>query len=66
LSSFDEEELEGEDEHLNSLEEESPESGNDYLSSLTNIPTSIGDIPGPLSMGNTIGSGQQLIAAQNY
>jgi transcription factor STE12 len=66
LSSFNEEELEGEDEHLNSLEEESPDSGNDYLSSLTHIPASISDIPGPLSMGTTMGPPQHLIAAQNF
>jgi len=70
LSSFDEEDLENEDDQLGSLEEESPESGNDYLSGL-NIPASISDIPGPLSMGgSTMGppSGHQghLIAANNY
>ena len=62
---FNEEELEGEDEHLHSLEEESPESGNDYLSGISNIPTSISEIPGPLSMG-AMAPPQQLIAANNY
>jgi len=66
LSSFDEEDLENEDDQLGSLEEESPESGNDYLSGL-NIPASISDIPGPLSMGTTMGPPQHhLIAANNY
>jgi transcription factor STE12 len=61
---FNEEELEGEDEHLHSLDEESPGSGNEYLSSM-HIPTSISDIPGPLSMG-TMAPPHQLIAANNY
>jgi transcription factor STE12 len=61
---FNEEDLEGEDDGLNSLEEESPESGNDYLSNM-HIPTSISDIPGPLSMGS-MAPPQQLIAANNY
>jgi transcription factor STE12 len=65
LSSYDEEDLEGEDEHLHSLEEESPDSGNDYLSSM-HIPVSLSDIPGPLSMGTTMGPPQQLIAAHHY
>jgi len=56
--------MEGEDEHLHSLEEESPDSGNEYLSSM-HIPTSISDIPGPLSMGS-MAPPQQLIAANNY
>ena len=65
MSSYDEDELEGEDEHLHSLEEESPDSGNDYLSGM-HIPASLSDIPGPLSMGTTMGPPQQLIAAHNY
>ncbi|KAF2747737.1 transcription factor steA [Sporormia fimetaria CBS 119925] len=64
--SFDEEELEGEEEQLHSLEEESPDSGNDYLSSLTHIPTSLPDMSGPLSMGTSMAPPQQLIAAHNY
>ncbi|ORY16112.1 transcription factor steA [Clohesyomyces aquaticus] len=66
LSSYDEDDLENEDEQLGSLEEESPESGNDYLGSSLNIPASISDIPGPLSMGTTMGPPQHLIAAHNY
>jgi transcription factor STE12 len=66
LSSFDEEELDNEDEPLGSLEEESPDSGNDYLSSSLNIPSSISDIPGPLSMNATMGPPQQLMAGSNY
>lgn len=66
MPNFDEDELEGEDGHLDSLEEESPESGNDYLSGLPHIPASISDIPGPLAMGTTMGPPQQLIAAHNY
>lgn len=68
LSSFDEEDLEGEgdDEHLHSLEEESPESSHDYLAGIPNIPASIADIPGPLAMGTTMGPPQQLIAANHY
>lgn len=61
--SYDEEDLEGEDEHLHSLEEESPESGNDYLN-MPHIPVSISDIPGPLSMGTSMGPPQHLIAQQ--
>ncbi|KAF2004419.1 transcription factor steA [Amniculicola lignicola CBS 123094] len=64
LSSFDEDELDNDDENLHSLEEESPESGNDYL--LPNIPVSISDIPGPLSMGTSMDQPQHLIAAHHY
>jgi transcription factor STE12 len=63
---FSDEDLEGEDDHLGSLEEESPDSGNDYLSSTLNLPVSIADIPGPMSMGTSMGPPQQLIAAHNY
>ncbi|KAH7122456.1 STE like transcription factor-domain-containing protein [Dendryphion nanum] len=67
LSSYDEEDLEGEDDNLHSLEEESPESTHDYLSGIPNIPASISDIPGPLSMGTTMGPPQHhLIAANHY
>ncbi|KAK7184335.1 Transcription factor steA 2 [Paraphaeosphaeria sporulosa] len=62
---FNEEDLEGEDGHLDSLEEESPESGNDYLSGLPHIPTSISDIPGPLAMSMAPPQ-HHLIAANNY
>ncbi|KAJ4303157.1 Transcription factor mst12 [Kalmusia sp. IMI 367209] len=62
---FNEDDLEGEDEHLHSLEEESPESGNDYLSGLSHIPTSISDIPGPLAMSMAPPQ-HHLIAANNY
>ncbi|CAI6333778.1 unnamed protein product [Periconia digitata] len=61
---FNEEDLEGEDGHLDSLEEESPESGNDYLQGLPHIPTPISDIPGPLAM--SMAPSHQLIAAHNY
>jgi transcription factor STE12 len=61
---YDEDELEGEDDHLHSLEEESPESGNDYM--MSNIPASISDIPGPMSMGVSMGPPQHMIAAHNY
>jgi transcription factor STE12 len=64
LSSFDEDELEGEDENLHSLGDESPESIHDYLSGIPNIPASLSDMP--LSMGTTMGPPQQLIAAHNY
>ncbi|KAF2115021.1 STE like transcription factor-domain-containing protein [Lophiotrema nucula] len=69
LSSFDEDELDNEDgdDHLHSLEEESPESVHDYLTpSNLNIPSSISDIPGPLSMGTSMPPPHQLIAAHNY
>ncbi|KAF2012566.1 STE-domain-containing protein [Aaosphaeria arxii CBS 175.79] len=66
LSSFDEEDLEGEDEHLQSLEEESPESSHDYLGGMPQLPASIADIPGPLAMGTTMAPPQQLIAANHY
>ena len=62
---FNDDELEGEDEHLHSLGEESPESGNDYLSGLPQIPTSISDIPGPLAMSMAPPQ-HHLIAANNY
>ncbi|KAF2205225.1 STE-domain-containing protein [Delitschia confertaspora ATCC 74209] len=65
--SFDEEELENEEEQLNSLEEESPDSGNDYLSSALNISTSIGDMSQSLNMGTTaMGPPQQLVSAHHY
>jgi transcription factor STE12 len=62
---FNDEDLEGEDGHLDSLEEDSPESGNDYLSGLSHIPTSISDIPGPLAMSMAPPQ-HHLIAANNY
>ncbi|OCK84788.1 STE-domain-containing protein [Lepidopterella palustris CBS 459.81] len=66
LPNFSDEDLENDEDHLGSLEEESPDSGNDYLTSSLNIPASISDIPGPLSMGTSMGPPQQLISAQNY
>ncbi|KAF2755975.1 STE-domain-containing protein [Pseudovirgaria hyperparasitica] len=61
---FDEEDLEGEEEGLGSLEEEeSPEPSNDYLHHLS-MPAAISDIPGP--MGNGMHAPHQLIAAHNY
>jgi transcription factor STE12 len=66
LAGFSDEDLENDDDHLGSLEEESPDSGNDYLTSSLNIPSSISDIPGPLNMGASMGPPQQLISAHNY
>ncbi|KAB2100371.1 Transcription factor [Alternaria gaisen] len=64
LSDYQEEEdLEGEDEHLNSLQDElSPESGNEYLG----LSHSINDIPGP-GLGMTMAPPQHsLMAGSHY
>ena len=59
----DEEDLEGEDDHLNSLQDElSPESGNEYLG----LSHSINDIPGP-GLGMTMAPPQHsLMAGSHY
>jgi len=66
LSDFQEEEFEGEEDHLHSLEEDSPESGNEYLSGLSHVPVSISDIPGPGFGMTTMAPPQQLMAGSHY
>ena len=66
LSDYQEEDLEGEEDHLNSLGEDSPESGNDYVSGLSHVPQSFNDIPGP-GLGMTMAPPpQQLMAGSHY
>ncbi|CBY01153.1 hypothetical protein IAQ61_012034 [Plenodomus lingam] len=66
LSDYQEDDLEGEEDNLHSLEEDSPESGNDYLSGLSHVPQSINDIPGP-GLGMTMAPPpQQLMAGSHY
>jgi transcription factor STE12 len=64
LSDYQEDELEGEDDHLHSLDDDlSPESGNEYLSGLSH---SINDIPGP-GLGMTMAPPQHgLMAGSHY
>ena len=67
--SFEEDELEGEDEHLGSLGEESPEDSGHFIDTANlSIPNSISDIPGPMSMGlnTSMAPPQHLMAAPNY
>lgn len=66
LSDYQDEDLEGEEDHLHSLEEDSPESGNDYLSSLAHVPQSINDIPGPGLGMSMAPPQQQLMAGSHY
>jgi len=67
LSDYQDDDLEGEDDHLHSLEEDdSPDSGHDYLSGLSHVPHSINDIPGP-GLGMTMAPPpQQLMAGSHY
>ncbi|KAI8940849.1 hypothetical protein NX059_002110 [Plenodomus lindquistii] len=66
LSDYQDDDLEGEEDHLHSLEEDSPDSGNDYLSGLSHVPQSISDIPGP-GLGMTMAPPpQQLMAGSHY
>lgn len=68
LSDYQEDDLEGEDDHLHSLgEDDSPESGNDYLSGLSHVPQSLGDLPGPGLIGMSMAPPpQQLMAGSHY
>ncbi|KAF1986033.1 STE-domain-containing protein [Aulographum hederae CBS 113979] len=79
---FSEEDLEGEDDNLVSLEEESPESEHAYLATNMGMPTSMAEMQSMNSMHGMNGGGglsmnggsmsmgqqqqQQLVAAQNY
>lgn len=67
LSDYQDDDLEGEDDHIHSLEvDESPEAGNDYLSDLSHVPHSINDIPGP-GLGMTMAPPpQQLMAGSHF
>jgi transcription factor STE12 len=66
LSDYNEDELEGEDDQLHSLEEDSPGSTADYLTSAHGVPVSYADIPGPgLAMGS-MNPHQQLMAGSHY
>lgn len=65
LSDYQDEDLEGEEDHLHSLEEDSPESGNDYLS-LSHHAGSISDIPGPGLGMTSMAPPQQLMAGSHY
>ena len=62
LEDFNEEDLEGEEDlHL---EEESPTSGNEYLSGAQNVSATYADIPGPgMGMGATMATPHQLMAS---
>lgn len=66
LSDYQDDDLEGDEDHLHSLEEDSPDSGNDYLSGLTHVPQSINDIPGPGMGMTTMAPAQQLMAGSHY
>ncbi|KAF1850982.1 STE-domain-containing protein [Cucurbitaria berberidis CBS 394.84] len=66
LSDYQDDDLEGDEDHLHSLEEDSPDSGNDYLSGLSHVPQSINDIPGPGLGMTTIAPQQQLMAGSHY
>jgi transcription factor STE12 len=65
LSDYQEDEFEGEEDQLHSLEEDSPESGNDYLS-LSHGPVSINDIPGPGLGMTTMAPPQHIMAGSHY
>jgi len=64
LSDFQEDELEGEEDHLHSLEEDSPESGNDYLS--LSHHGGLSDMPGPVLNMTSMAPPQQLMAGSHY
>lgn len=66
LSDFQEEDFEGEEDHLHSLEEDSPESGNEYLSGLGHVPVSLSDMPGPVFGMTMAPPQQQLMAGSHY
>ncbi|KAJ4367083.1 Transcription factor mst12 [Neocucurbitaria cava] len=66
LSDYQEDDLEGEEDHLHSLEEDSPDSGNDYLSGLSHVPQSINDIPGPGLGMTTMAPPQHIMAGSHY
>lgn len=66
LSDFQEEDFEGEEDQLHSLEEDSPESGNEYLSNLSHVPASISDIPGPGYGMTTMAPPQHIMAGSHY
>ena len=55
--------LEGDEDHL--LEEDSPDSGNDYLS-LSHHGVSLSDIPGPTLGMTSMAPPQQLMAGSHY
>lgn len=64
LSDYQEEDLEGDEDHLQSLEDDlSPESGNDYLSGLSH---SINDIPGPALAMTMAPPQHSLMAGSHY
>jgi hypothetical protein len=65
LSDYQDEDLEGDEDHLHSLEEDSPESGNDYLS-LSHHGVSLSDIPGPTLGMTSMAPPQQLMAGSHY
>jgi transcription factor STE12 len=65
LSDYQEDDLEGEEDHLHSLEEDSPESGNDYLS-LSHHAGSLSDMPGPVLGMTSMAPPQQLMAGSHY
>ncbi|KAI9661614.1 MAG: homeodomain transcription factor ste12 [Bathelium mastoideum] len=67
LSSFSEEDLEGDDDQLGSLEEESPQSDQGLLSAGMGLPTSLADMPTSLGALDGTGlGGSHMIAAQNF
>jgi transcription factor STE12 len=65
LSDYQEDDLEGEEDHLHSLEEDSPESGHDYLS-LSHHGGSLSDMPGPVLGMTSMAPPQQLMAGSHY
>jgi transcription factor STE12 len=65
LSDYQEDDLEGEEDHLHSLGEDSPESGNDYLS-LSHHGASLSDMPGPVLGMTSMAPPQQLMAGSHY
>jgi transcription factor STE12 len=66
IPNFSEEELDGDDDNLGSLEEESPESNHGYLDQALNIPSTLADMPSAMNGMGTTMAPQQLVAAQNF